>query len=325
MRFSTVQPLLGVAVVTWALARCTSSPSPEGRSTAEPAASHAAPAPTNDVKPEEPKLLRFAYRPRGATAREYEMSAPEEQHQIWMAPGVRPGTPPSLIAFHGQPRRGKSPADYESPRVILNVVREAVQARVIEPLVVLIPVFRFEGKNWPNFDVAEFLAEANRHLREEGIELREPYVIGHSGAAGCGGGALNALEGLNPRAVGFFDTCLGGGFRQSVQSLARRKIPTLIMHSVETAGFHPREPIEYNDHFDYGLVYGPLGLKPAPCPEVMPEVPLRKLDYRCASNSSGTTEALVVDTGTGEPAHNDTLPVGLRYFFKRYLHAATQR
>jgi hypothetical protein len=124
---------------------------------------------------------------------------------------------------------------------------------------------------------------------------------------------------VEPLAVGFFDTCIGPGFVESATELARNKTPVLILHSVETAGFRPRQSTEYLSTFDFGRVYRPMGLAPTQCPSSVPNVPLRNLDYRCASNPDGTTRAFVVDTGAGEPAHNAVVPVGVRFFLKEYL------
>ncbi len=273
----------------------------------------------------EPREFRFAWRPAGARAREYEMSDPRDQHQILVMPGVKAGNPPSVIAFHGQPRRGQSPRDYAFAGVVIEQTRQLVLAGEVVPLVLLIPRFRFEGQNWPAFTLDAFLAKANETLAKEGITLSHPYVLGHSGAAGCGGGGLNHAASVEPSAVAFFDTCVGPGFSRSVGELARRQIPVLILHSVETAGFRPRPPMEYVSDFDFGRVYRPLGLEPSPCPAALPEAPLRAQDYRCASNPADTTRAFVVNTGEGEEGHNAVVPVGLRFFLKEYLGGERSR
>jgi hypothetical protein len=56
-------------------------------------------------------------------------------------------------------------------------------------------------------------------------------------------------------------TCVGPGFGQEVRALLRDQVPTLIVHSVETAGYRPRQVTEYLPSFDFGKVYGPLGLR----------------------------------------------------------------
>jgi hypothetical protein len=198
----------------------------------------------------------------------------------------------------------------------VEVTRKLVEAREIPPVVLLIPRFRFEGQNWPGFELDAFLAKANEFLANEGIVLAHPYVFGHSGAAGCGGGGLNHATAVKPSAVAFFDTCVGTGFVTSVTELERATVPVLILHSVETAGFRPRQSTEYLSTFDFGKVYEPLGLSPTTCPSSLPDAPLRTLRYRCAMNQSGTTRAFVINTGEGEAAHN---AVGLRYFLKNYL------
>ena len=136
---------------------------------------------------------------------------------------------------------------------------------------------------------------------------------------------MNHAGKVAPNAVGFFDTCVGAGFGQVLRALSSQRIPTLVMHSVETAGFVPRQLAEYQADFDFGKVYAPLGLKPSSCPEQLPEVPLRPLAHRCASNESGLTQALVVDTGRGEPAHVALVPVAMRYFLRRYVRFGRPR
>jgi hypothetical protein len=145
-------------------------------------------------------------------------------------------------------------------------------------------------------------------------------VLGHSGAAGCGGGGLNRVADASPSAVGFFDTCVGVGFVQAARELEKQRIPTLIMHSVETAGFRPRQPVEYDADFDFGRVYSTMGLHAAECPSRLPEAPLRQLAFRCATNANATTRALVVDTGRGEKAHEALVPIAVRYFLREFLH-----
>jgi hypothetical protein len=267
----------------------------------------------------EARELRFAWRPAGAKESEYEMADPRDQHQIILMPGVQRRAPKALIALHGQPRHGQSPRSYEFPRVVAELTQQLVTAGEVEPLVLLIPRFRFEGRNWPAFALDGFLVKVNEVLAKEGIVLSHPYVFGHSGAAGCGGVGLNFAAVVEPSAVGFFDTCLGAGFIASIKELSRQRIPVLILHSVETAGFRPRQRTEYLSSFDFGKVYKTIGLLPTTCPPSVPDVPLRKLDYRCASNPSDPVRAFVVDTGEGESAHNAVVPVGLRYFLKQYV------
>lgn len=248
------------------------------------------------------------------------MSDPEDQHRILLTRGVEKGNAYRVVvALHGQPRRGQAPRSYAFPRVVVEVVRQLVQTNRIEPLILVTPVFRFEGQNWPQFEFAEFMPEVRRILSDNGLSIKGTYAIGHSGAAGCGGGGLNRVSDASLDAVGFFDTCVGAGFLQQVKALEKNRTLTLIMHSVETAGFQPRQPVEYDAHFDFGKVYSTIGLHPATCPQRLPEVPLRDLDFRCATNDGGTTLALVVDTGQGEKAHEALVPVALRYFLQEYL------
>jgi pimeloyl-ACP methyl ester carboxylesterase len=243
-----------------------------------------------------------------------------DQHRIVLMPGVvRGGHYPAVLGFHGQPERGQLPRDYEFFRTVTQVTLELGERERVGPLVLVLPVFRFAGQNWPAFDLVEFSAEVARVLDAEGIRIDGYYLFGHSAGAGCGGDGLNRAHRLRPRAVGFFDTCVGAGFGAAVAALRRDRVPILIVHSVETAGFRPRPPLEYWPRFDFGKVYAPLGLKPTECPERLPEVPLRAQPYRCAADPEGTTRALVVDTGEGQAGHDAVIPVALRYFLQEYL------
>jgi hypothetical protein len=115
---------------------------------------------------------------------------------------------------------------------------------------------------------------------------------------------------------------VGPGFGHEVRELQRARVPTLIVHSVETAGYRPRPPTEYMPSFDFGQVYGPLGLRPSEdCPGPLPDVPLRPQPYRCASDAQGTTRAFVVDTGKGQEGHDAVVPVALRYFLRQFVNA----
>ena len=275
--------------------------------------------PTVDAATAE-RTLTFSWKPAHASTREYEMSDPEEQHKILLTRGVREGNAYRVVvALHGQPRRGQAPRSYVFPRVVADVVRQLVNSNRIEPLILVTPVFRFEGQNWPQFELAQFMLEVRKVLAEHGLSIKGAYAVGHSGAAGCGGGGLNTVSDASLNAVGFFDTCIGAGLLQQVRALEKNRTVTLIIHSVETAGFQPRQPVEYDAHFDFGRVYSSVGLHRATCPLHLPEAPLRDLNFRCAVNDAGTTLALVVDTGQGEKAHEALVPVALRYFLQEYL------
>lgn len=266
------------------------------------------------------RTLTFSWKPAHASAREYEMGDPEDQHKILLTRGVKEGNAYRVVvALHGQPRRGQAPRSYVYPRVAADVVRQLVKSNRIEPLILVTPVFRFEGQNWPKFELAEFMLEVRKVLSDSGLSIKGTYAVGHSGAAGCGGGGLNTVSDASLDGVGFFDTCVGAGFLQQVKALEKNRTPTLIIHSVETAGFQPPQPVEYDAHFDFGRVYSSAGLHRATCPLRLPEAPLRDLDFRCAANDAGTTLALVVDTGQGEKAHEALVPVALRYFLQEYL------
>jgi hypothetical protein len=251
------------------------------------------------------------------------MQDPEDQHRMVLLPGVvRGGQYPVVVGFHGQPARGEAPRDYDFPKTVTEVTLELRQRERIGPLILVLPVFRYLGQNWPAFDLVDFSSEIVRLLGVEGIRVDGYYLFGHSAGAGCGGDGLNRAYRLRPRAVGFFDTCVGAGFGAAVAALRRDHLPTLIVHSVETAGFRPRPPLEYWPKFDFGRVYAPLGLKPSECPERLPQAPLRAQPYRCADDPEGTTRALVVDTGEGQAGHDAVIPVALRYFLAEYVGRA---
>jgi hypothetical protein len=233
-----------------------------------------------------------------------------------------PGRYPALVAFHGQPGRGQAPRDYAFGGTVEKVTLGLVDAHEIEPVILVIPVFRFEGKNWPAFDVAAFMTEVGRLLAAEDIQVQRTLLVGHSGAAGCGGGGLNRAHEAHPAAVGFFDTCVGAGFGHEVRALRKERVPTLIIHSVETAGFRPRPPLEYWPKFNFGKVYGPLGLEPKEdCTAPLPDVPLRDQPYRCASDPDGIVRAFVVDTGEGQEGHDAVVPPALRFFLRQFAKA----
>lgn len=268
------------------------------------------------------RTIRFPWKPARASSGEYEMNQAEDQHRIVLTDGTIPGRAyPVIVAFHGQPRRGQAPRSYGFPREVEEVSRELVESRAVPPHVLVLPTFRFEGQNWPSFDISAFLERVDQVLEQQAIRREGTYFFGHSGAAGCGGEGLNRVASLKPpaSAVGFFDTCIGPGLVRAVQDLSRQGVTTLMMHSVETAGARPRRTIEYDASFDFGSVYRTMGLSPSACPLHLPDVPLRSQPYRCATDASGATRALVVDTGTGERAHNAIVKVAMRYFLQEYL------
>ena len=224
-----------------------------------------------------------------------------------------------VIALHGQPKRGVAPRDYRFGATVARVAESLVERGDVPPLVLVLPVFRYLEVNWPGFDLPQFRATVARRLAAEGVEASAYYVVGHSAAAGCGGEGMNGAHRMAPAAVGFFDTCLGGGFRSAVRALRKAGIPTLITHGVETAGFRPRQPREYMTTFDFGRAYAPLGLEPSACPQRVPDAPLRPQPFRCAADPGASTRAFVVDTGTGEEGHNAVVPVAFAYFLREYV------
>ncbi len=248
------------------------------------------------------------------------MEDPEDQDRIVFFTEVRPGSVyPVVVAMHGQPPRGKAPRDYRFAPSVLAEVLPMVERGEVRPFVLVLPIFRFQGQNWPGFDLAEFRQKLDDLLAGEGIASEGYYLFGHSGAAGCGGDGMNRALRLAPKGAGFLDTCLGAGFRRAVRELHAANIPTILLHAVETAGFVPRQAFEYSSRFDFGRAYEPLGLVPAECPADRPDVALRDQPYRCSHTPDLVVRAFVVDTGEGEPAHEEALRVGTRYFLRTML------
>lgn len=272
--------------------------------------------------PPSPRIISFAWRPSGGPAAAYEMAAPEDQHRIVLFPDVTPGRDyPVVVGFHGQPPRDKAPRDYGFLKTVPEIASAVAASGRLEPFVLVLPVFRFLGQNWPGFDPKAFTAEVRKRLAAEGIRVRSFAAFGHSGAAGCGGDGLNRIHEMRPRplAVGFFDTCLGTGWQDAVRALAAQRIRVIDVHSVETAGFRPRQRPEYQGAFDFGRAFEPLGLAPIRCPEKHPAEKLREQKFRCAATADRFVRAFVVDTGEGQEAHEAVLPAAIPYFLEQIL------
>jgi hypothetical protein len=302
------------------------APAPTEGPSASPAESpaDAAPAPpavaeeeaeAEAAPPAEPRVIRFPWCPSQRVAEAYEMADPADQHRLVLPPGVEDGGRyPVVIGFHGQPKRGKPPREYGFTGRVEAQVVELVRAGEVRPMILALPVFRFIGSNWPYFNPRAFAREVERLLAERRIEVDGWYAFGHSGAAGCGGGGLNQIHLLKPRAVGFFDTCLGQGWVSELEQLRQAGIPTVNVHSVETAAFKPRQRPEYQSTFDFGRAYGPAGMKPVKCPAVHPGERLRDQRYRCAASGDGVVRGFVVDSGEGAEAHRAVIAPAVRYF-----------
>lgn len=266
------------------------------------------------------RTIFFAWRPKTGPAASYRLLDVADQHRVIIFNGVEKQKAPSVLAgFHGQPKRGKDPRNYPFGDTVVHVVQKMIESKEIPPVILVLPVFRFTGQNWPGFHLHDFKKKVLSILKEQKITPEDWYLFGHSGAAGCGGDGLNHAHRISPKAVGFFDTCLGTGWQSEIKALKKAGIRTVNMHSVETAGFRPRQRPEYQADFDFGRAYGPLGIRPVNCPESLPEAPLREQPYRCAADASGKIEAFVVDTGQGVEAHTRLLPEALRYFLRRFV------
>jgi hypothetical protein len=268
----------------------------------------------------DPREIRWAWRPPEGSVAPYEMGDADDQHRIVFTPGVNAGGAyPVVIAMHGQPKRGQRPASYAFPKTVIDVAVDLVRRGDVAPFVLALPVFRFFGANWPAFDLVAFRRALEERLGAEGVRAGAFYVVGHSGAAGCGGDGMNRAHRIQPRAVGFFDTCLGAGWRDEVLALRAARVPTVVIHSVETAGFVPRQAHEYLADFDFGRPYASVGLAPTTCPPHVPAVPLRPRPFRCTADPDGVARGFVIDTGEGETAHEAVVPVALAYFLREYL------
>jgi hypothetical protein len=267
-----------------------------------------------------PRELRFDFRPKAGPAAAYDFPEQQDQPLMVIYPGVTRGKPaPVVVGFHGQPVKNRLPRDYAFFKSVRQTVDDLVLRGIIEPLVLVLPTFRFRKENWPGMHPKELRRKIESLMAEQGLVASQYLAFGHSGAAGCGGKGLNEAHELSPTAVGFFDTCLGDGFAKELATLEARGISTLIVHSVETAGLRPKRRPEYQAQFDFGSVFGPLGLLPIECPGKHPGKALRPLAHKCAASHTGTVRAFVVDTGQGEEAHEAALPEGLTFFLETTL------
>jgi hypothetical protein len=269
--------------------------------------------------PPEPRVIRFAWKPRRGPAEAYEMPDPEDQHYLVLMPGVEEGgSYPVVVAFHGQPKRGQAPRTFRLPGDTANQLAQMIRDGELRPVILIAPVFRFIGGNWPWFDLREFREHMEGMLAEQGLTTTEWYAFGHSGAAGCKGDGLNRAHRMRPTAVGYFDTCIGQGWADEIERLRQRGVRVLNVHSVETAGFVPKQTPEYQTNFDFGRAYGPAGMKPVECPEKHPGEKLRPQKYRCASSKDGLLRAFVVDSGAGKEGHRNVLVPAIHYFLTEF-------
>lgn len=288
------------------------------------------PTPTPETTPEmtptpnppgdlEPEVIRFEYCPSRRVADAYALEDERDRHRIVLTPGVQSGGKyPVVVAFHGQPKRGRDPRDYWFPDRVQDQIVSMVRSGEIAPVILVIPVFRFVGGNWPWMNPGKLREHVESLLNERNIEGNDWYAFGHSGAAGCGGGGLNQAHLMKPAGVGYFDTCLGDDWKKAIADLSRAGVRTVNIHSVETAGFRPRQDPEYQSWFDFGRAYGPAGLSPIACPEVHPGKKLRDQKYRCASSKDGLISGFIIDSGEGVEAHKAIVAPAIRYFLVHF-------
>ncbi|MBN2529543.1 MAG: hypothetical protein JXR76_24355 [Deltaproteobacteria bacterium] len=266
------------------------------------------------------RVVRFEWSPTKGFHGAYSLTDPLDQHRVVFPKGMKRGQSyPVVIAFHGQPKRGKDPRHYMFMEPVQQQVMHMMDSGKIESVILVMPVFRFLGTNWPKFNPRLFQKKVIELLAEEGVTAREWYAFGHSGAAGCGGNGLNQIHLISPKGVGFFDTCLGKDWQQEVKQLQQAGVETFNIHSVETAGFRPRQRPEYQANFDFGRAYAPLGIEPVSCPKVHPGQKLRTLPYRCSATRDGVIKSFVVDTGEGEAAHKALLEPAVSFFLTHFL------
>jgi hypothetical protein len=265
------------------------------------------------------RVIDFDWCPSDRAAGAYVMTDPADRHTVVLTPGVEPGGRyPVVVAVHGQPKRGRDPRDYWFVGHVRELVMSMVERGLIEPVILVLPVFRFEGGNWPWMNPKKLRDRVEELLAAHGVEGGDWYAFGHSGAAGCGGAGLNQAHLMGPKAIGFFDTCLGAGWEEALAAARKAGIRCLDVHSVETAGFRPRQTPEYQSGFDFGRAFGPAGMEPVACPAVHPGERLRDQGHRCAASPDGLLTAFVVDTGEGSEAHQALVEPAVRFFLTEF-------
>ena len=124
--------------------------------------------------------MHFAWTPPGANPAAYEMDDPDDQHRLVLVGNVTPGGRfPVVVALHGQPRRGEAPRNYAFGKTVIEVARGLVDRGEVRPFVIVLPVFRYQGANWPSFDLKSFRDKIGEILAAERIEASAYYVVGH--------------------------------------------------------------------------------------------------------------------------------------------------
>jgi len=267
---------------------------------------------------------RFDWVPPSAPAAAYRLEETADRHRVVFFPDERTvgSSAPVVVGFHGQPARGKAPRDYAFAGQVLPVIDRLVREKRLPPLVLVLPTFRYVGENWPAFDLRAFRNKVDGYLRNRNARFQASawLLFGHSGAAGCGGDGLNRPTriGAGLQAVGFFDTCLGGGWREALAELEKSRVPVYDLRAVETAGFRPRQSPEYQSGFDFGRAWEPLGVRPVSCPARLPGK-LKDRRFRCSASASGFIRAFALDTGEGAAAHEAMIAPAVEFFLTETL------
>src|SRR5262249_49352048 len=102
-------------------------------------------------------VVPFVWVPPGADPAAYQMPDPEDQPRLVMSGRVTAGgSYPVVVALHGQPKRGAAPHHYAFAPAVIEAARGLVDRGEVPPFILALPVFRYQGTNWPGFDLSAF-------------------------------------------------------------------------------------------------------------------------------------------------------------------------
>jgi hypothetical protein len=74
------------------------------------------------------EVVYFQWCPAGGPKEVYNLPKKEDQHRIFIYPGVKKEGPyPVVVGFHGQPKRGKAPGEYRFVREVPGIVESIVR------------------------------------------------------------------------------------------------------------------------------------------------------------------------------------------------------